>query len=66
MVLVDDLLASSPSESLDALMIPFPSLRGEVCSRFGGLHAFDGRMEHQTDRICADHRTTGPTLDEES
>lgn len=47
-------------------MFTFPSLRAAVCSGFGGLQTFDGRMKEQTDRICADRRTTGPTLDEES
>ena len=54
-VLFDDFLESASGDTLEALMVPFPSLRAAACPRCGNLHTFDGLLNHRTDRVCADH-----------
>lgn len=54
-VLLDDFLESSSGDTLEALMVPFPSLRAAACPRCGNLHTFDGLLNHRADRVCADH-----------
>lgn len=55
LVLFDDFIESAAGETLQALVMPFPSLRAAACSRCGRLHTFDGLLNHRTDRVCSDH-----------
>jgi hypothetical protein len=55
MIQVDDFLESALGDPLEALVMPFPSLRAAACGRCGRIHTFDGRSVHRKDRICEDH-----------